>query len=274
MAVSDCSIVKSIFPSISFGSDCCAYTNNRDSYIDCKDGRIIHLSVPGKSLAGAVPSEVFKLTALETLNLNNNKFKGGFPSGVAGLSNLKYLRSRIASIRLPIHYYLDGRFDCSGSNFDRFDTHNNPAISTPALAAIILSVVLIAALTALAVNLLRRRRQANLEAKGAGTGNDDSSEPLITLESIARTQTPSDAVHYCQEVACGEKGADASDHEAELPRTKASTAPGPPSRAVVGREDGSYLPAYTEACNSDGGSQAPELQRELCGGGERDPNVN
>ncbi|KAI9325576.1 hypothetical protein DFJ73DRAFT_801886 [Zopfochytrium polystomum] len=84
---SECTIVKAAFPSIDFGSDCCQYDAN-DAYITCRNGRIVKLSVAFLSLSGAIPSQIFQLTALELLTMNGNKFTGTFPTGVASLPNL------------------------------------------------------------------------------------------------------------------------------------------------------------------------------------------
>ncbi|KAI9311016.1 hypothetical protein DFJ73DRAFT_887473 [Zopfochytrium polystomum] len=89
-APADCDTVKAAFPTVSFPSNCCEYdANNHVDFIDCRGGRVVSLSVTNLSLGGAVPSQVFQLTALEVLNLNKNKFTGSFPSGISNLPNLQ-----------------------------------------------------------------------------------------------------------------------------------------------------------------------------------------
>ncbi|KAI9311015.1 hypothetical protein DFJ73DRAFT_488575 [Zopfochytrium polystomum] len=91
-APADCDTVKAAFPTVPFPSNCCEYdANNHVDFIDCRGGRVVSLSVADLNLGGAVPPQVFELTALEVLNLNKNSFTGSFPSEVANLPNLQEL---------------------------------------------------------------------------------------------------------------------------------------------------------------------------------------
>ncbi|MEB3360378.1 MAG: putative Ig domain-containing protein [Synechococcales bacterium] len=59
--------------------------------VDLTTGRVIHLSLSGNQLAGALPTELGNLAALKTLDLSLNRLDGAIPISLGNLLNLEEL---------------------------------------------------------------------------------------------------------------------------------------------------------------------------------------
>ena len=59
--------------------------------VSCANSRVISLSVPGKRLAGYIPSELGSLSSLRRLNLHSNYLSGFIPSKLSEAKSLKAL---------------------------------------------------------------------------------------------------------------------------------------------------------------------------------------
>ena len=62
--------------------------------VTCDDSNstVLHLTLPRNGLAGAIPSELFNLTSLESIDFNDNSLQGSIPPELGMLTNLKKLR--------------------------------------------------------------------------------------------------------------------------------------------------------------------------------------
>jgi len=62
--------------------------------VTCDDSnmRVLHLSLPRNGLAGVLPSGLFNLTSLQSIDLNGNELHGSVPSELGRLTDLEKLR--------------------------------------------------------------------------------------------------------------------------------------------------------------------------------------
>ena len=59
---------------------------------DETNSKVLHLTLPRNALAGVIPSGLFNLTSLESIDFNDNELRGSIPSELGMLTNLKKLR--------------------------------------------------------------------------------------------------------------------------------------------------------------------------------------
>uniref|UniRef100_A0A0E0LYL0 Leucine-rich repeat-containing N-terminal plant-type domain-containing protein n=1 Tax=Oryza punctata TaxID=4537 RepID=A0A0E0LYL0_ORYPU len=59
--------------------------------VTCNNGRVYKLSLPGLSLAGAIPPDLSNCTNLQSLDLSSNALSGAIPPELSGLLNLAVL---------------------------------------------------------------------------------------------------------------------------------------------------------------------------------------
>uniref|UniRef100_A0ACD5XXX8 Uncharacterized protein n=1 Tax=Avena sativa TaxID=4498 RepID=A0ACD5XXX8_AVESA len=74
----------------SFSAPCDGFISKLDG-ITCNNGRVYKLSLPGLSLAGAIPPELSNCTNLQSLDLSSNALSGAIPPELSKLLNLAVL---------------------------------------------------------------------------------------------------------------------------------------------------------------------------------------
>ena len=59
--------------------------------LECRQGKVVSISLSGKSLSGTIPSAIGLLRTVSYLDLSSNSIRGSIPSTVGLLSQLNYL---------------------------------------------------------------------------------------------------------------------------------------------------------------------------------------